>query len=358
MVIQSVSTAAKIERESEPQRHHVRVELPAIIVLDDKKYTASDISLGGFSIKASRDVFEAGAQDVKVYLPFQSFAFHLQLKAQPVYYNQAASTAGFSFPDIDLRQLSLLNLVIKSSLTGELATDGEIMEALKHEDAPKPDHYPHSKWSRIIPLGLILTAGLTGLILLAGSIYENTSIVKSYMAVIEADTYTVRAEGGGIYDSLLAEGTQKVARGQELAVLKSQAEAAPVNAAALTDTRDPPPPSADGIVIKSPCDCFIFKSFAKDGEFRATGDVLFELLPLETSSWVTASVRPDQSHRLRLQDDAYVQAAGENKFLEGHISEFLPPVFETDTIQVRIKTTEPIPPELIGQPAYVEFVVF
>lgn len=358
MVIQSVSAAAKIEREAEPQRHHVRLELPAIIVLNDKKYTTGDISQGGFSIKANRDVFEAGTQDVKVYFPFQNFAFHLQLKAQPVYHNQATGTVGFSFPDIDSRQLSLLNLVIKSSLTGELASDGEIMEVLKHEDAPKLDIYPHNKWSRIVPLGLILVAGLTGLALLAGSIYENTSVVKSYMAVIEADTYAVRAEGEGIYDSLLAEGTQKVTRGQELAVLKSQAEPSQVNAAALTDAKDPPPVSSDSIVIRSPCDCFVFKSFAKDGEFRTTGDVLFELLPLKTNSWVIANVRPDQSHRLRLQDDAYVQVAGENKFLEGHITQFLPPAFETDTIPVRIKTTEPIPPELIGQPAYVEFVIF
>lgn len=361
MAIQSVSTAAKIERESEPQRHHVRLQVPAIIVIGMEKYMTEDISAGGFCIRASREIFEKGLQDIKVYFPFQNFAFHLQLKAKPVYHNQILNTVGFTFPAIDSRQLSLLNLVIKSSLSGEIANDGQIMEVLKQNNVPKVDQYPHSKWSRFIPLGLIVLAGVTGLSLLAGSIYENTSIVKSYMAVIEADTYTVNAAGDGVYDSLLAAGAQKVTRGQEIAVLKpqsSQPEA--VSAAELTgETADTPPViTKDSIVIKSPCDCVVYKSFAKDGEFQAMGKPLFELLPLKTNSWVTASVRPDQSHRLRLLDDAYVQVAGENKFIEGHITQFLPPVFETDTIQVRIKTTEPIPPELVGQPAYVEFVIF
>jgi hypothetical protein len=360
MAIQSVATAAKIERESEPQRHHVRLQVPAIIVIGMEKYMTDDISAGGFCIKAGRQVFEQGIQDLKIYFPFQNFAFHLQLKAKPVYYNQILNTVGFTFTEIDSRQLSLLNLVIKSSLSGEIANDGQIMEVLKQNDVPKVDLYPHNKWSRFVPLGLIVLAGVTGLILLAGSIYENTSIVKSYMAVIEADTYTVSAAGDGVYDSLLAVGAQKVTKGQELAVLKPQSsQPENISASAVTGEADTPPViTKDSIVIKSPCDCVVYKSFAKDGEFQAMGKPLFELLPLKTNSWVTASVRPDQSHRLRLLDDAYVQVAGENKFIEGHITQFLPPVFETDTIQVRIKTTDPIPPELVGQPAYVEFVIF
>ena len=201
-----------------------------------------DISAGGFCIKAGRQVFEQGTQDLKIYFPFQNFAFHLQLKAKPVYYNQILNTVGFTFTEIDSRQLSLLNLVIKSSLSGEIANDGQIMEVLKQNDVPKVDLYPHNKWSRFVPLGLIVLAGVTGLILLAGSIYENTSIVKSYMAVIEADTYTVSAAGDGVYDSLLAVGAQKVTKGQELAVLKPQSsEPENISASAVTGEADTPP---------------------------------------------------------------------------------------------------------------------
>jgi multidrug resistance efflux pump len=229
------------------------------------------------------------------------------------------------------------------------------MEVLKHQNAPKPANYPHSKWSRIIPLGLIVIAGLTGLVLLGSSIYENTSIVKSYTAVIEADTYTVRATESGIYNSLLAQSARKVTKGQEIAVLKQPGEIAAAPASAQPTQA---PPGAAGTIIKSPCDCYIFKTFSKDGEFRTTGEPLFELIPLQPNAWVTASIRPDQTHRLKLQDDAYVQLMGENKFIDGHISAFMAPNFENGTSQVRIKTTEPLPPQVIGQPAYVEFVIF
>lgn len=346
MVIQSVPTAAaKIERETEKQRHHVRVQLPVIVVMDGKKYTTEDISEAGFSIRTSKDVFQQGPQEIKVYFPFQNFAFHLQLQAQPVYFNQTTGRTGYVFTDIDARQLSLLNLVIKSSLSGEIAPGGEVLEVLKHQNAPKPDPYPHSKWSRVLPLGVIVLAGITGLALLGGSIYENTSIVKSYIAVVEGDTHFVRAENNGIYNSLLSDGTKEVARGQDIAVLKPPASADPAAA-------------AQNVLIKSPCDCLVLGNFTAKGEFRMRGEPLFELLPLNGKRWVTVSVRPDQSHRLRLMDDAYVQMAGENKFLEGYIMEFLPPDFASGNSRVRIQTTETIPPELVGQPAYVEFMIF
>jgi alginate biosynthesis protein Alg44 len=357
MVVQSVPAAAKIERDSEPQRHHVRVQLPVIVVLDGKKYTTDDISAGGFSIKAGRDIFQKGIQAIKVYFPFQNFAFHLQLQARPLYHDQKSNKIGFVFPDIDARQLSLLNLVIKSSLSGEIAPGGEMLEVLKHQNAPKPDPYPHNKWGRILPLGIIVLAGVTGLALLGGSIYENTSIVKSYLAVVEADTHMVRAEGDGVYNSLLAENAKQVTRGQDIAVLKS--ENAPATATDdMTNNMGPVVPGDGNLLIKSPCDCLIMKNFASEGEFHMTGEPLFELLPLNAKRWVTASIRPDQSNRLKLLDDAYVQMAGENKFLEGHVMEFLPPDFINGSSRIRIETTDPIPPELIGQPAYVEFVIF
>jgi alginate biosynthesis protein Alg44 len=354
MAIQSIATA-KIQHESEKQRHHVRVEIPAIAVIDHTKYTTGDISAGGFSVKAGQDVFEKGEQDVKVYFPFNNFAFHLKLQARPVYFNPHSGRVGYIFPEIDPRQLSLLHLVIKSTLSGELTSDGQVMEALKQRNAPKPANYPHSRWSRIIPMGIISLAGLAGLVLLGSSIYENTSIVKSYTAVIEADTYAVRATESGVFSSLLANGAHKVVKGQEIAVLKQPGTIASEPSGAQATQA---PPQAAGTIIKSPCDCYVFKTFAKEGEFRTTGEELFELLPLQPNAWVTASIRPDQTHRLKLQDDAYVQLMGENKFIDGHVSAFLPPNFENGTSQVRVKTSEPLPPEAVGQPAYVEFVIF
>jgi mannuronan synthase len=358
MAIQSVALAPKIEKETEKQRHHVRVSIAAVIILDNHKYKTEDVSAGGFSITADRRTFDKGEQNVKVHFPFHNLAFHLNLNAKPIYFNPHTGKIGYTFSEIDPRQLSFLNMIIKSSLTGEIASHGEFMEVIKQNNAPVPENYPHSRWSRIIPLALIAIAGITGLVLLGGSIYENTSMVKSYTAVIEADTYTVRAESQGIYNSLLANGATKVTKGQELAVLKQPNTTTPRATAAAIEGETATAAAANASIIRSPCDCYVFKSYVKESEYRAMGESLFELLPLQPNSWVTASIRPDQAHSLRLQDDAYVQLLGENKFIEGHISAFLPPNFENGTTQIQIKTTKPLPPEAVGKPAYVEFIIF
>lgn len=348
------SNIAKIVHESETQRQHIRVELPAVVKLAGKAYKVKDISTGGFSLKTDKEfILPQGVQEVKILFSFENFAFHLSVKIAPIYFNKTLQVAGFRFNEMNARQVSVLNHVVKSCLAGLIIGEGEIINIIARDNFTPPreekagnDNRVRSFFSRVLPVAAVAVAGLVGLFLIFGNIYENTSVVKSYMSVVGGDVFTVRAQTDGVYYSLLPLAMQQVTKGQNLAFLKTA----------------PPPGSPVGtlpqdVMIQSPCDCLIINRFSQEGEFHALGEPLFELLPKDGRTWISASLSPEQVHRLQLLDDAHIKIAGESTFIQGNVSEFLPPLTDDNMARVRVKTNSPIPAEFIGRLAYVEFVI-
>ena len=302
-----------------------------------------------------------GVQDIKILFPFQNFSLHLTLKAHPVFKNRAANTAGYRYDELNSRQTSLLQYVVKSYVTGQIIQEGDLI-AVATRDNRSPvresgisnDNYTRKKLTRILAVSAIGLVFLASAALFASSIYENSAIVKSYLGIVQGEVFTVRNPVSGTFHSLLAEGAEQVTKDQAIASVQlGSIPAAPSANAA----KAPPPQDNREIVIKSPCDCLIVNSYAQDGEFRVLGDSLFELLPLDSPTWVTASLRPDQIHRIQLLDNVNVRIVNETNFMEGNVSSFEQPRLETEIPKVRIKTKEPIPPQFIGRMAYVEFIV-
>jgi mannuronan synthase len=349
-LIMSTQTTAseKIVHESEIHRHHIRIALPASAVVNGNTYKVSDLSSGGFSIN-SKDTFPLEPLNVKLLFAFDSFSFHLDVNARLVYKDK--DKAGFSFAALNARKISLLNYIIKSYLSGLIITEGDIINVASRNDFSKLREKPKSNdntfkkgWTKIVPVGALFLIGFTGLFLLFSNIYETAVIIKSPFGIVESETYTARAETNGIFHSLLAQGTRKVIKDQPLGVIKANSSL--------------PDDAAGNYILKSPCDCIIAQQQAKEGEFRALGEPLFELTPLSARPWVIANLTPDQMYRLKLQDSAYVRIIGESKFVEGNITEFLPPSFNKDFVQVKVKTKEPLPLEAVSRQAYVEFSVY
>lgn len=354
-----------VVHESEVQRQHIRVQIPAIAKIGEKTYKIRDISVGGFSIRAPEG-YEPGAPPlkVKILFPFESFAFHLNLKAAAIHHD--GETAGFVFQNLSPRQISVLSHVVQSCLTGLVIGEGDIINVVSRENfyAPRERHVGNDNrinrgLSRILPLAGIAVLAAAALFLLLGNIYENTSIVKSYTGVVEGETFTVRAPGNGVYHTLLAQDAETVVKGQPLAVVTaSAASGLPMPSPEEGAPTDFGVPTGPGdVVIRSPCDCRIATRYPQDGEFRALGDPVMDLVPLEGDTWITASLRSEQAHRLRLEDDVHARIAGESDFLDGRVVAFLPPDVEKDIARVRVRTNQAVPTDLVGRLAYVEFVV-
>lgn len=354
------ASAAKkptLVHESETQRQHVRVQIPAGIRIGKNTYRIKDISAGGLSIRIDKNfVAKQDEQDGTILFPFDNFSFNLKMNLEPVYTRADKKLAGFRFVDMTSRQISMLHHVIKSYLSGLLVTEEDILAIASRdsftsarEEAGTNDNYSKNIFQRIAPVIVIGLAGALGLFLLLANIYENTAVVKSYVGVVEGNAFTARAEQNGSFYSLLARGTEQVAKGQPIAVIKTRvAEAAPAAGA---------PVQTQSLTINSPCDCLIVRQYPQDGEFIAMGEPVYKLQPVNDYLWVTASLKPEQTYRLRLQDSARIKIAGESAFIEGNITEFLSPGLDRELTQVKVTTKQAIPSSFTGRLAYVEFIL-
>ncbi len=351
MVNEKAGSDSGVTHESEVQRQYIRIDLAAKATIDNSNYNLHNLSSGGFSIEAPENVFSSSIQHIKILFDFDNFAFQLDVTARLVYQNKGI--AGFAFTELKARQISLLNYIIKSYLSGLIVSEGDLINVATRNDFAKlrdkslSNDNNYKGWiGKIIPFAVIAFVGVMGLVFLMANLYENTLIIKSSFSVVESPVFTVRAEKNGIFSSLLAQDVTKVNKGQPLAVLKS-------------DPATPNDMNQQGdYVLKSPCDCKIIAQNAQDGEFRVLGESIFELVALDARPWVTANLNPDESHRLKLQDNANFRLVGEKKFLEGHVVDFVPPSFNKPFVQVKIKPVQPLPVETVGRQAYVELSVY
>ncbi len=363
-MIKHSGKVTNVVHESETQRQHIRIELPAETEICDQRYKIKNISAGGVCIRTKKNItFPSGIHNLKIFFHFENFSFHLDVRASLIYYNSEKNESGFAFHEMNARQISLINHVIKSYLSGHIVSEGDIMDVVTRENfvPVRDERYSNDNKARgflrrFLPMSIIVAIGLTSLFLILGNIYESTSIVKSYMGIVEGETFSVRAQSNGIYKSLLPEDVDIVRKDQPLAVLHMESSS---YASSVVGAVGPIAPASTGkeFTILSPCDCLIVQRYAQEGEFCALGDPIFKLMPQNGKTWVTANLAPEQIYRLQLMDDAHIKIAGEGSYIEGNVAEFMAPELDKDIAKVKVKTTTPLPPESLGNIVYVEFFI-
>lgn len=345
----------KIVQESEIQRQHVRVEIPARVRVGSDLYKVKDMSAGGISIIADEGVVNHPSGTIKILFPFNAYAFHLEIKAQIVDYNRDKKIASLKFIEMNASQASLINYILKSYMTGSLVTEGDLINIAARDSTVniKP-HYDEEDRSlkavlkRVLPTAFIAMAGVAGLLFFAGNVYENSLVMKSYHGVIESEKIEIRSFAEGTVTVLIPQEAEKVTKGQPLAVIGKTRGA--------TQAALPPADASKDLTILSPCDCHILARYAQTGEFRAFGEVLFSLVPVESKLWVTSLIEPQKAHHLRLQGDANIRIAGESGFVAGHIMEITSDGLDKPYTKILVKPEKAMPLEVLGRPAYVEFV--
>ncbi|MFP4313021.1 MAG: HlyD family efflux transporter periplasmic adaptor subunit [Alphaproteobacteria bacterium] len=340
------SDAGKLQHESEVQRQYVRVEMPCTVYINRKAYKAENISCGGFKINTESDLGKS-EKTVKLLFPLHNSCFHVVTTAEQVYFDKEKGVAGFKFIGNDKKTISLIQNMVQNYLSGLITTDRDILKVASQDNyvsARTPVNLNENQgpsWPRYVFMGTILLGAIAGLMLIAGNVYEQTAFVKSYGGVVEANKFTVRSNINGEFYSLLSQNSATVSEGQPIAVIRPQ-YSGPESGPGITEA-----------VLKSPCDCTIVNQYANEGEFRALGEPVFDLLDNSGDTWVVASVKPEEAHKLNIYDDAYVKIAGESSFMEGSLVSFMPS--ENGASRVKVSTEEPISQTMLGLPAYVEF---
>ncbi len=351
--------APQIVHESEAQRQHVRIQIPAYAFLDGEQYAVKDLSNGGVRLLDVSQHYSIGADvEISLTLPFEEFSLVVDFKAEVEHYTLAEKLLGCKFVELSTDQISILNNVIQSYISGNIASEGDIINIVSRNNFS-----PARKKStgeikitkkdivkRAIPMMIVFLFCLAGTFFLVGNIFEKTSIIKSYQGVVESEIITVRAPTDGLFTSLVSEKTQTVAVGEpigelHLRVLSSSTEGGGKRFTSVTET------------IKSPCECHIDYQHVQDRVFRSVGEPLFNLIPIDAEPWVTVHVPAKEAHRINIHDDVKLHIAGEKITAEGIVLHLGTDTKSPDLV-VKVQPTDYLPEDLVGRPVYAEFFVY
>ncbi|NCC20838.1 MAG: hypothetical protein EOM26_00075 [Alphaproteobacteria bacterium] len=350
--VRDTMEAQRITHESEAQRQHVRLQIPAKAEIAGNAYPVKDISSGGIRVEAAKPVVKkSGLADIRLIFPFAAFSMDLCVKGQAVHFDKDRKTAGFRFTELGQSQMSILNHIIKATMAGAMVTEGDVIHILSRDNFVNARNDNRAKKKRGVfffvrrAVAMLLILGLGGLALafVAGNLYENNRVLKAYEGKVVSENVIVRSPAEGVFEPLIPPGTTQVAMNQPLGTIR----------------RGGGLQNAAGVTLKSPCDCYIVERFVRPGEFRGMGESVFKMVPIESRPYISTTLPPEQALRLRLQDDANIRIAGEGTFIEGNVVGI-----ETEqrlnemmtTVQVR--PSELLPIDVIGRPAYVEFLVY
>lgn len=354
----SQAAASQIVHESEAQRQHVRLPLPARAIIKGQEYDVRDLSPAGMGIRGITGAYERGTiLAVTLRLPFGTFTLDLSLQGEVQHYNEAEKLLGCHFTNLTTDQLALINHVLKAFLAGDVVASGDLLNVASRDSFVKTRRQngpavagaaPGFDIRRQIPgLAIMGVLGLIAAYVIGGNLYESAFVLKSTDAYVSTRLVTVDAPAEGTFKLALPVDTALVEAGQVIGTVTA---------------RDETLPPAQ---IVSPCHCQISRIQANDGEYVAAGAPVVSLASADLKPVITATIEPVSASRIKSDSKAIITIAGTQRKFSGRVTGmtsglasqtpnaslgFVPaPVFVT------ITTDQPLPADLANIPAQVVF---
>ena len=340
----------QLVHETEVQRQHVRVELPAArVMLNGNTYKVQNISVGGVQLQGVSAPLQKHEKAVLgLSLPFEAFTLNLNLPYVIEHYDAKAKTLGCAFTALTDAQMSLLNVVIKSRMAGTIIDAGDILHIagrsnlvkFKRDAEPTP-LTSRQKLKRGSIFAAFLLLGLTCTALIAGNLYERLNVIKTSQAYVYADTIIVKAPVNGEFQFMLGDSITKLRTGQRIGQIKTY----------LPESANGDDLIQSSVPVLSPCDCFIVDSTIENGEFRLTGEPIMVLLPTENAPSVTAKIPLNRAAQVTKGQSAEITIEGER--ISGTVQTVEMPEAGNTHASVTIKTETPLPLSSLKKPAKV-----
>ena len=356
----------QIVHESEAQRQHVRVQIPATAFLAGKEFAVKNLSNGGVQILDVTQKYKTSQPvDIILSLPFQGFSMSVDLKAEVEYYDSKENTLGCKFIELSDEQISLLNNVLKSYISGHVVTEGDVLSVIsrnnfmtvrKKPTVDTPSLNKAELIKRAAPMASILLVGLIVVGLLIGNLYERISVVKSYHGVIQTETITVRAHTDGLFKSLVSE-NRTVSMGDPIGELYTRVMV-PTQGDNKKDNDNDDFFVTHKEIVKSPCDCNVIYQNVQNGEFRSMGEGIFKLVPIDADPWVSVTLPSEDAYRINIHDDVNLHIGGEALRVEGIVIDMDTKGTDSPISILKVQATETLANELVGRPVYAEFFVY
>ncbi|MNO56225.1 Alginate biosynthesis protein Alg44 [compost metagenome] len=368
-----MNTAVNVNvvHESEAQRQHARVRIPAKLRFLDPQRQAHDVkvddlSAGGLSFHTKQQLSVGDVLRGRLQFTVDNLGLSMDIEFQVRSYNPSSGRTGAQFQNLEPRDIATLRHIITSHLSGELITAGDVLSTLQRDNFTKARKQKDggaglSAFGRLkavtVTLG-VFVVGVAAFGFIAKSLYGMYFVSHAEAGVVAVPTTTVTMPRDGTVNSLVESGGQ-IAKGAPLAsfttsmldMLKGNLEDAQLEPAKIEELFGK---QLSG-TLTSPCDCVVARQLVDDGQYAAKGQPIFQLIPRTTNPMIEARFTYRQFDEVKPGTRVNFQVAGEDEVRTGQIvsSASLNSEDLAADIRVQIKPDSALPAELAGRPASV-----
>ena len=364
---------ANVVHESEAQRQHARVKIPAKLRLLNGQPNAplvrvEDLSAGGLSFVAPATLRPAVGEVIKGRLQFLidnlGLAMDVDLQVRTI--DSSTGRVGCQFQNLESQDISTLRHLITSHLSGDLISMGEVLATLQRDNFTKARKSKDggsglSAFGRLRAVTFsigIFAVGVIAFGFVAKSVYGMYFVSHSTSGLVSVPSLDVTMPREGTVTSLVAP-NGNVAKGAPLATFNtSMLDMLKGN----LDPDEMQPAKIEELfgrqlagTMTSPCDCVVAKQLVADGQYASKGQVIFQMVPRNVAANVDARFTYRQFADVQPGARVTFQVAGEDGDHSGKIvsATALSPADLSSDIRVQIQPDEAINSSLAGRPVEV-----
>ncbi|NPA73430.1 MAG: HlyD family efflux transporter periplasmic adaptor subunit [Epsilonproteobacteria bacterium] len=288
----------QIVHEAELTRQHARYKIPATIEIEGQKYRVYDWSVSGAGIEGlSEELFKKKSLTAKMIFRFDDFETVIDNLKLEFVSKRSDNIVGVRFTDLTPQQISILNQIISSYLSGDIITEDDIIHAVtranfmhKKEKKTKID-----KKKSILVLLILWSFIIFLLLFLLFVMYQRTYIVKSENAFFDTNMTIIRAPSPS-YIEFAKDFKPNEEINTTQALMYAHLMYGGIKA------------------VKSPLDGILYKIMIHNGDFRNVGEPVFVILEKNYEIYLTANILHKDLFKIKEGDIAVVQLLNGEKF--------------------------------------------
>lgn len=368
-----MNTAVNVNvvHESETQRQHARVKIPARLRYLGENREAlevkiDDLSAGGMSFHAKQPLTVGEVIRGRLQFTVDNLGLSMDVEFLVRMYNANTGRTGVEFQNLEPRDIATLRHIITSHLSGELIGIGDVLSTLQRDNFTKARKQKHDGGG-LSPLGRlravtfslgVFVVGVAAFGFIAKSVYGVYFVSHAEAGVVSVPTTQVTMPRDGTVQALVENGAD-VVKGAPLAsfstsmldLLKGHLDDEQLEPAKVEELFGK---QMSG-TLTSPCDCTVARQLVDDGQYAAKGAPIFQLIPRTSNPTVDARFTYRQFDDVKPGTRVNFQVAGDDEARSGIIvsSTSLNSEDLSSDIRVQIKPDAPMPAGLVGRPASV-----
>jgi len=361
------SNKMTIVHESEAQRQHARVRLPATFEFADSKnvFNVHELSASGLSLENNSLTLKIGQMETGI-LQFNmdGLLIGLQLTLQVKNIDSVNGRLGCIFHEMGQQEINTLRHMITSYLAGELITAGDVINTLQRDNFTKArkkggdaaDEHFYTKARALAGSVFVFILGLSAFSFVSSALYNLYFVTNAKSAFVDAASINVTLPRTGTLQSLVPE-DGRVVKGAPIAnfsssmldVLKGHLDA---NALQGEQIERLIGTTLKG-TITSPCDCTVVKQVIADDQTANKGDVAFILVPTGEKAHISARFSYNNLDKLQPGGNVVLSITGDSQQQKGTIRTVMVDPKNPQEIIVTIDTESKLDASFAQRPVHV-----